>query len=245
MAVRSLMLIPRVPSTFIPSLVMPFFLTISFAGQFSGLVNLPGFPSDNALDWFVPMTMLQGAAFAGITTSMGVARDLESGFYDRFLLSPVPRTGLVMGPLVAAVCRAFIPITLMFVVAVLGGASFEGGLLGASMMVVACTGFAFAAGAWALGLALRFKTMQVTPLMQIGIFLTVFLSTAQMPLDLIDGWLHQVATYNPMTFVLQLARQGLVDGVSWDHTWPGLVALGGSCIALTLWAARGMQKVIS
>lgn len=239
---RSLMLIPRVPSTFFPSLIMPVFLLITFTGQFSGLTLLPGFPTDKIINWFVPMTMLQGAAFAGVTTGMGVARDLENGFFDRLLLSPVSRLGLLAGPLLASVARAGIPITLLLIIAVIGKATFLGGLLGVIALVVACLGFSLAAGAWALGLALRFKTMQVAPLMQVGIFLTVFLSTAQMPLNLIDGWLHDVARFNPMTNVLQMARQGFLGDVSWAETWPGLLSLAGLCALLIAFAYRSLRK---
>ncbi|MGH2730948.1 MAG: ABC transporter permease [Actinomycetota bacterium] len=240
---RSLKLIPRLPATFLPSLVMPVFLTLAFSGQFSGLVNLPGFPADKIIDWFIPMTTIQGAAFAGITTGMGVARDLENGFYDRLLLSPASRNALLAGPLLASVLRALLPLTLLLVIAVLGRAHFHGGLLGIGTLAVAALGIALAAGAWALGLALRFKTQQAAPLMQTGVFLTVFLSTAQMPLNLLTGWLHDVARFNPMTNVLELARQGFLGEVTWANTWPGLGALAGMIAVLGLFAFRGMQKV--
>ena len=241
---RSLRLIPRLPSTFIPSLVMPIFLTISFAGAFSGLVLIPGFPADKILDWFIPMTTVQGAAFAGITTGMGVARDLENGFYDRFLSSPAARGALLAGPLLASVLRAFIPLTILIVVGLIGGADFQAGLLGVATLATAALGMALTAGAWSVGLALRFKTMQIAPLMQTGVFVVVFLSTAQMPLDLLTGWLHDVARFNPMTNVLALAREGFLGDVTWDATWPGLVALAGFILVSITFAARGMRKVI-
>ncbi len=240
---RSLKLIPRLPSTFFPSLIMPVFLTISFAGAFSGIVLLEGFPADKTIDWFVPMTALQGAAFAGITTGMGTARDLENGFYDRLLLSPASRLSLLAGPLVASVLRAFIPLALLLIVAVLGGAHFYAGAVGIAMLLVAGLGFAFAAGCWSVGLALRFKSQQIAPLMQSGTFLIVFLSTAQMPLELLGGWLHAVARVNPMTYILELARQGFLGEVSWATTWPGLVAVATLAAALFGFAARSMQKV--
>ncbi len=243
-AARSLKLIPRIPSTFVPSVVMPVFLTIAFAGAFSGLVLLPGFPADEILDWFIPMTAVQGSAFAGITTGMGVARDLESGFYDRLLSSPAPRGALLAGPLVASVLRAFIPTTLMLSIAVITGAHFYGGLLGALTLVAACLGFSLVAGSWALLLALRFKTQQAAPLMQMGVLLTVFLSTAQMPLELLTGWLQTVARFNPVTYVFQLARQGFLGEVTWAHTWPGLVAIAGMAAVLIGFAWRAMRRVI-
>ena len=238
-----MMLIPRQPSTFFPSLMMPVFLTISFAGAFSGIVLLAGFPAEKAIDWFVPMTALQGAAFAGITTGMGTARDMENGFYDRFLLSPAPRMALLLGPLIAAVLRAFIPLAILLLLALVGGANFRDGWLGVATLVIAGLGFALAAGAWAVGLALRFKTQQIVPLMQSGTFLIVFLSTAQMPLELLGGWLHAVARVNPMTYILELARQGFLGQVAWSTTWPGLLALAALVGVLGTFAARGMQKV--
>lgn len=243
LAVRSILLIPRVPSTFIPSLVMPLFLTIAFAGAFSGLVLLPGFPADKAVDWFIPMTMIQGSAFAGVTTGMGVARDIESGFYDRLLASPAPRVSLMMGPLIASVLRALVPFTMLTVVAILAGANFKAGIVGVLMLAVAGMGIALVAGAWSLVLAFKFKTQQVAPLMQVGIFLTVFLSTAQMPLELLSGWLHTVARFNPMTRILALARQGFLGEVTWATTWPGLVAIAGLSLFLMALAYRALMRM--
>ena len=240
---RSLMLIPRMPSTFFPSLMMPVFLTISFAGAFSGIVDLPGFPADSSLAWFIPMTTVQGAAFAGVTTGMGMARDFESGFYDRFLSSPAPRISLVAGPLLASTARACLPFVLLMLVTLVTGTDVPGGVLGIGALLIAAAGVGLIAGAWSVGIALRSKTMQAVPLIQSGMFLGFFLSTAQMPIQLLTGWLHEVARFNPMTNILQLAREGYLGEVTWAHTWPGLVALGGMIAFFSLFAYRGMQKV--
>jgi len=244
MAKRSLMLIPRMPSTFFPSLVMPIFLTISFAGAFSGIVELPGFPAETALNWFIPMTTIQGAAFAGITTGMGLARDFESGFYDRILASPASRPSLVAGPLLASMLRALFPFILLMIVTLVSGTDVPGGPLGLVSLAGAAMGTGLAGGAWSVGVALRSKTLEAVPLIQSGMFLGFFLSTAQMPIELLTGWLHAVARFNPMTNVLALARQGYLGEVAWTQTWPGLVSLAGMVAFLALFAYRGMRKVI-
>jgi ABC-2 type transport system permease protein len=224
---------------------MPVFLTIAFAGPFSGLVALPGFPADKIIDWVAPMTALQGSAFAGITTSMAIARDLENGFYDRFLMSPASRTSILWGPLLASMLRALIPLALLLIIAVAGKAHFNAGILPTvGSLTLACLGIGLVAGAWGVGLALRFKTFQIAPLMQMGVFLTIFLSTAQMPVALLTGWVHAVARFNPMTNVLALARQGFLGDVSWEGTWPGLLSLAGMAVVLYLFAHRSMQRVV-
>ena len=243
-AERSVKLIPRVPSTFIPSLVMPVFFTVAFSGPFASLVNIPGFPTDHILDWVVPFTTLQGCAFAGITTGMGVARDLENGFYDRMLMSPAPRRALLAGAFLATILRAGIALVLMLLVGGIAGADFREGIVGIGILALGGLGLALAAGAWAIGLALRFKTQQIAPLMQMGVFISTFLSTAQMPVELLTGWLDNVARVNPVTYVLALARQGFLGDLTWETTSEGFVALAGMIAVLGLFAYRGMRKVI-
>jgi len=243
-AERSVRLIPRVPSTFIPSLVMPVFLTVAFSGPFGSLVELPGFPADHILDWVIPFTTLQASAFAGITSGMGVARDLESGFYDRMLMSPAPRAALLGGAFLATVLRASIALLLMLIVGFVSGAHFREGVVGIATLVVGGLGLALVAGAWAIGLALRFKTQQITPLMQMGVFISTFLSTAQMPVEMLTGWLDNVARVNPVTYVLAMARQGFLAEVTWEVTQEGLLALAAMLAVLGTFAYRGMKKVI-
>jgi len=240
---RSLLLIPRLPSTFIPSLVMPIFFTIVFSEGFSGISRLPGFPTDDTINWFVPTAALMGSSFAGVTTGLGVARDLQVGFYERFLASPVPRSSLIAGAMSAGALRALIPTTLTLIVGLLLGARLPG-VTGVLALALAAMGLALCGSAWSLGVAYRFKTMQSAPLMQMGMFLAIFLSTLQMPLELLTGWLKAVATYNPVTYVLRLARQGFLGSASWADTWPGLAAIGGMVLLLTIFARRGMQRVI-
>ncbi|MEA2434754.1 MAG: type transport system permease protein [Actinomycetota bacterium] len=245
LAERSVKLIPRMPSTFVPSLIMPIFLVVSFSGAFAGLTQLPGFPADKMIDWVFPMTTLQGCAFAGVTTAMAIARDLDNGFYDRLIGSPAPRISLMLGPLLASVIRGMIPLTILLIVAVIGGANFNGGFPGLGMLVICAMSISFIAGCWGLGLAFRAKTQQIAPLMQMGLFTVFFLSTAQMPIQLLTGWIHQVARFNPITNVLQMARQvSLPAGVTWATTWPGFVSLAGMAAVLGLFAYRGLLKIV-
>jgi ABC-2 type transport system permease protein len=94
-------------------------------------------------------------------------------------------------------------------------------------------------------MAVTFRTQQAGPLMQQGVFLAVFLSTAYTPEVLLRGWLSDVAHLNPMTYVLQLARQATVDGIepSFAHTWPGVVALAGMATVLAALAVNGLRRM--
>jgi ABC-2 type transport system permease protein len=94
-------------------------------------------------------------------------------------------------------------------------------------------------------MAVTFRTQQAGPLMQQGVFLAVFLSTAYTPEVLLQGWLAEVAPYNPITYVLEMARQATVAGLepSLEHTLPGLVALAGLGAALGTLAMLGLRRM--
>lgn len=74
--------------------------------------------------------------------------------------------------------------------------------------------------------------------------MALFLSTGQVPLDVMEGWLHDVAAVNPFTQILELVRQGFLGPVTWGSTWPGLAALAGTWAVLGIFAARGFRKLI-
>jgi ABC-2 type transport system permease protein len=243
LARRSIIGIGRMPAAFVPSVIMPIVFVIVFSGAFSAITNLPNFDTDNILNWYAPMTILQGSAFAGLGTAFGTARDLEDGFFDRLLLAPTSRFSIMGGALLASMLRSLLPFVLVLLVAVIGGASIPGGALGVLCLLLASTSIAFLAGAWGLGLVYRVKSMSAGPLIQVGIFLTLFLSTAQVPLDVMQGWLHAVARVNPMTPVLQLARAGFIGTVEWGEVWPGLIALAAAAAGLVWFAYRGMRRL--
>jgi ABC-2 type transport system permease protein len=242
---RSLNEVLRVRGALLPATVAPVIFLLGISGQFSRLTGLDGFPTDSYLSWIVPLSCLQGAGFAGAATGSNLARDIEQGWFDRLLLSPVPRGLLLVGPILGAVTRALVPTTVVLLVGLALGAELTGGLPGVVALYVAASAFCAVAALWGIFIALTFRTQQAGPLMQQGVFLAVFLSTAYTPEVLLRGWLEDVAHLNPVTQVLELARQSTVEGIelSWAHTWPGLLALAGMALAMGGLAAVGLRRL--
>lgn len=243
LARRSLMRVLRVPAAIVPTVAMPVFLLIAFSGSFSAVTDLPGFPTDNILNWVAPYAVIQGAAFAGAGASQAVAADVENGFYDRLLMSPASRLGLLLGPVTASMVRVIPPLTIVTLVALLGGARFDGGPAGVLVLVLAAVGVAVVATLWGLSMVYKIRTQQAGTLISMGVFVAMFLSIGQVPLAVMQGWLHGVARVNPMTNVIRLARQGLLGDVTWAQSWPGLVVILVVGLGFGLLAARGLRKM--
>jgi len=247
---RNLRGIRRQPATFVPTLIMPIFFVVTFSGAY-GFAGR-AFGNGNALSWYAPMAIIQGASFAGLTIGFSTARDFESGFFDRLLLAPIGRLTLLGGSLAAALVRALVTTTAVLLAAAVGGVAVPGGALGIVALYLSSLGIAVVAALWGLGLVYRVKSTNVGPIMQMGIFMAIFLSTAQVPIFAMSGWLPSVARVNPMTNVLRMARAGFVPdqaippagfGVGWSEMWPGLVALAGATVVLGAFAIRGMRRL--
>lgn len=237
---RSLIRIRRIPAAFLPSLAMPVFQLIAFGGAFAGALAYAKI--GHALDWYVPLSCMQGAAFGAMGLAFATVNDLQTGFFDRLRMSPAGRAAMVYGPLTASMVRAIIPLIIVSSVGFIGGADLPGGFLGLITLAVAALGIAYCASGFGLGLAFRMKTLAAATLTQFAIFFTLFLSTAQMPLDFIQGWVKPIARVNPMTNVLRLAREGFLGEVTWHDSWGGLLALGCMAVLSTVYAVRGLRS---
>jgi ABC-2 type transport system permease protein len=248
LAKRSIRTIRRLPSAFFPALAMPIFNMIVFAGTFFAVTKIPGFPTDRSINWYMPLGIMMGAAFGGVGLGFTAIRDLETGFYDRLRMAPTSRLSLVLGPLSGTLVRITMVTSIVIVLGVALGARFTGGVLGVLCLYIAALGLATIGAGWGLGLAFKFRDMRAAAIMQLSIFLVMFLSSAQVPLSIMDGWLHTVARVNPATNILRLSRVGLVnessaDHLSWNAVWGGLLAIAVMASLTLTFAVRNLRKL--
>jgi len=193
------------------------------------------------MTFILPIGFLQGAGFTGAATGVNLARDIELGWFDRMLVSPAPRGVLLAGTVLSASLRALMPITLLCIVGFAFGVHFPG-IGGLAIAVAMAVCFAAIAASYAVSVALRFKIQAAAPLMQAAVFMAVLFTSSYAPQQLLTGWLHDVAKYNPVTQIIETIRQGFVGEVTWANTWPGLLALAGLLTLVVTLALRGLNR---
>ena len=229
------------PAILLPSLLFPLFMFTAFAGGLSQVQELPGFDFEDGYTAFqFVFVLLQSAAFGGVFTGFGIARDFEGGFARRLLLASPRRSGIVLGYALAAFLRWAIVALAVTAVALVAGMEVSGdpvelvGMYSLALLVNVC-GFM-----WSAGIAMRFRSIQAGPLMQMPVFLLLFFAPVYVPLDLLTGAMHAVAVLNPITYVLEAGRS-LISGQPEEIALAFLLAaaLAG---ALSLWAFRGLRR---
>jgi ABC transporter DrrB family efflux protein len=229
------------PSLLIPSLVFPLFFFVAFAGGLSRVDNVPGFdfPLGYTAFQFV-FVLLQSAAFGGVFTGFGIARDFESGFARRLLLAAPHRTGIIVGYAAAALVRWLLTAAVLTIVALIAGMEVGGSRVDLVGLYTLALLINLGAVLWACGVAMRLRTMQAGPVMQMPVFLILFFAPVYVPLALLQGWIHTVATVNPITRVLEAGR-GLLAGSPTEVGVAFAVGLGLTAI-FSFWAVGGLRN---
>ena len=229
------------PAILVPSIVFPLFFLVAFAGGLSRISDVPNFhyPPGYTAFQFV-FVFLQSAAFGGVFTGFAVARDFDSGFARRLLLAAPRRSGIIAGYAIGALLRWALTGTVVTVAALIAGMNVDGSGVQLSGLLGLGIAMNLVAALWACGLAMFLRTEQAGALIQMPVFVLLFLAPVYVPLPLLTGWIHDVASVNLVTDVLEAGR-GLLAGS------PVKVALafGGLAIAGVLtagFARRGLAS---
>ncbi|MGH2739394.1 MAG: ABC transporter permease [Actinomycetota bacterium] len=238
---RNLKTALRNPSLLFPPLIAPLIFFAVFAGGLGTLGRAPGFDFPAGYTSFSWVFMsFQAAAFNGVFAGFSLAQDYERGFTPRLMLAAPRRGALISGYALSALARTALSLVILFVAGVLAGMRLEGSALEIAGIFVLALAFGVVASLWGVGVAFRTRTIQAAPGMQIPIFLAMFFAPAFVPLALLTGWIHGVATYNPVTYLLEAGR-GFIAGHPTDvvRAWTIVAVL---LPLLTLWARLGLRR---
>jgi ABC-2 type transport system permease protein len=239
---RAVRAIPREPEAVIPALAVPVFFFIVNVGALQNAAEKSGAVSDFKA-FQLPVAII--FAVTGVSRASALVTDIQGGYFDRLLLTPVRRLALLLGLMVADFALV---IALAIPVVVLGlalGVHFESGPLGILV-------FLLLAGLWGVGFtgfpyAIALKTGNPAAVNSsfVLFFPFAFLTTSFLPKDQLTGWLAAIATYNPVTYLLAGLRSLIFVG--WDSTalFQALLAIVGVSLvslSLALAALRGRVR---
>jgi ABC-type polysaccharide/polyol phosphate export permease len=238
---RSFNEILRVPGAALPGILAPSIFMLGLTAVFGELTELRGFGTTDYIAFIIPISMLQAASFTGAATGVNLARDIEQGWFDRLLVSPIPRPWLLASMVASGSVRALLPISFTIVVAFAFGVDPPGAPQLLLAIALSC-GFCAVAACWGCALALRFKTQSAAPLMQASMFMLVLFTPSYAPQEFLTGVIADIARWNPVSNVVEAIRECFIGDVSWAITWPALAALAGLMLAFGALALRGMAR---
>ncbi|MCA9960020.1 MAG: ABC transporter permease [Chloroflexota bacterium] len=235
---RNLVTIARTPAALLPPLAISIFFLIIYESTLGKAANfIPNLSGNSYLGFILPLSIVSSSLSGAGIAAQNMVRDIESGYFDKLLLTPVSRAALLLGPILAGALILGIQATIVILVAMVMGlesASGIGGLLVViGLAVLLGTGFAGFTVSAALGSGSAAATQGASFIF----FPLTFLTASFVPLELLSGWLETAARFNPITYVLEAMRTVLLTGWDGAVVWQGVLAcllLGGAMYALAV-----------
>lgn len=237
-AIRSIL---REPESFIPGIIVPLFFFMVNVGALSDISQFTEVENFEAFQLPVAIVF----AVTGISRASALVIDIQNGYFDRLLISPVSRVSLLLGLMMADL---FFVIALTIPVILLGfalGVTFASGPLGLLLFIIISGLWGLVFTGFPYTIALRTGSPAAVNSSFILFFPFAFLTTSFLPQEALTGWLATIADYNPVTYLLSALRSLIDEGFVWDELAKGLLAItivGAISFGMAFWALKAKVK---
>ena len=239
LARRSVVRTARQPAQIVPSVVFPLFLLAVNSSGLDPATRIHGFPTDSYLSFALAIPFIQAGIFAVANGGSDFARDIETGFLDRLALTPLSGLGLVLGQMAGVLALGLFQALVYLGVGLLAGSEFEAGAPGLLVLLALALMISLAFGAIGMFAALRLGSGEAVQGLFPVLFVFLFLSSMSLPRNLIEiDWFRTVATYNPVSYLIEGVRSLLITG--FDGEALGLAFGCAAAIAAVFLAASSL-----
>ncbi len=215
MARRSVLQTLRQPAMVIPPIVFPLVLMSINVGGLDAATKIPGFPADTYLDFAIAVPFVQGALFAALNAGTALARDVETGFIKRLAMTPIQRSALLLGHLGGVLLVALGSACIYMLAGFVAGMDFAAGAAGVPALLALALLIALGFASVGAFIGLRAGSGEAVQGFFPLLFVMLFLSSMSLPRPLIEqDWFRTIATYNPVSYLLEGVRSFVITG--WD-----------------------------
>lgn len=213
LAWRSLVVTLRTPAVVIPSLIISVFFLLVYEATLGDAANF-FLSGQSYLGFILPLSIVSAALSGAGTAGQAIVRDIENGYFDKLLLTPVSRGAVLLGPMIAGAIVLVLQTGLVTIVGLFMGLNPATGLAGLLTMLLFALLLGIAFAGFTVGIALRSGNAAATQGASFLFFPLSFLTATFVPVDLLSGWIKTAAIYNPITYILEAMRTLLNTG--WD-----------------------------
>ncbi len=223
----------RLPEATIPTLFIPLFFLVVNIGQVSKTFpsTTPFLKGQGYVAFQLPVSLIFAVATA--TSGLAMVTEIDLGYFDKLLVTPVRRSSIIFGRLTADFVRGFGASGLVLVVGILLGASVRSGVLGAVLIVVLSALFGVAYAGFGILVALRTRNVQATQSSFLLFFPLLFLTPNFVPFDRLSPLMETLARINPVSYVIVGLRSLVIDGWNAGEIAACVAVIVGLGIVLT------------
>ena len=239
---RALRAVPRELETVIPPIFIALFFFVVNIGTLQQLTegSIKGF---DIKAFMMPTAILIGVT--GVSRAGSLVLDIQNGYFDRLLLTPVRRLAILLGHMVADVAVACLLTVPILVLAFALGVRLESGPLGLVVFVALSGLWSLAFAGFGYAIALKTGNPAAVNSAFLLFFPFLFLTSSYVPRAQLTGWLDTIAAWNPVTYVLEGQRSLVTHGWQWGRLGQTLLAIaivGVVSMSMCFAALRGRTR---
>jgi ABC-2 type transport system permease protein len=171
-----------------------------------------------------------------------MAVDIQDGFFDRLVASPVSRSAIVLGRLAGAAVLGAIQAVVFMGVLTAFGAHIEGGVAAVLVIIVVAMLLAVGIGGLAVAIALKTGSAEIVQAFFPVFFISLFASSAFFPRQLMSGWFKGVAAANPLSYMIEAVRALILTGFDVADALKAIAIVAGLCVLALLLSLRALQS---
>jgi ABC-2 type transport system permease protein len=241
---RALRAIPRDVAAVVPPIFIALFFFVVNIGTLQRLTerNIAGF---DFKAFMMATAVLLGVT--GVSRAGSLVLDVQNGYFDRLLLSPVRRLTILLGHMVADVTVAAALTVPIIILGLILGVRFDAGPLGVLVFIVLAALWSLAFSGFGYAIALKTGNPAAVQSSFLLFFPFLFLTSSYVPRSQLTGWLDTVAALNPVTYLLEGLRSLTMQGWSFADLGKALVAIAvvaAVSMSLCFGALRGRIKQV-
>lgn len=223
--------ISRDPTELLSRAIQPVLWLVIFGQVFSHVRDIPT-GGITYLAFMTPGILAQSVLFSAIFYGIAVIWERDLGIVQKLLVSPAHRSALVLGKALSAGLRGLVQAVIVYLVAWLLHIGLRWEILAIVQVLLGVILGSCIFSTFSLIIACIVKTRE--RFMGIGQVLTMplfFASNAIYPLEMMPGWLRSIAAFNPLTYLVDVLRDAMIEG---GHATHGLAIDFGVMAAIFL-----------
>jgi ABC-2 type transport system permease protein len=233
----------RQPTVFLPGILFPMLIAGVQNSTLSGAVRFFPAPVPESFFQFVmAATIVQGVLFGGVSGGSELALDIENGFFERLLASPVPRPAILVGRLAGSIAMSVAQVVVFVTLFLLGGAHVRGGVLGLLVLLITAMLVALGIGGLAAAAGLRTGSAEAVQNSFPLVFIAIFISSAFFPTERMSGWYRSVAQHNPVTWMIDGMRYQVIVGFDATEALKAISVAGGLAVFALVLASSQLRR---
>lgn len=244
LSIRCIKQIWRPLLALIPSLFIPIFFFLVNSASLNAFSKVPGFPDVSYRDFIAPTALFTAVFFSAGNAGIEMVQDITSGYFKKLMIMPINRLSIVLGRLTEVAVQAVFQGVIVLVLLLAVGVRIQTGPLGVLAIFAMLMLFAMAWSCVSMIGALRTQNARLVQSMFVFVFPLLYLTTSQAPMELLPQTFRIIATYNPVTYIIEGVRALVLSGWGNSAIWQGFLVALILCVVMIALTLGSFKKTL-